>query len=214
MPRAGTTAHTLMKTTLRLGLVGICGGLSSFALAQEARPEADPSSAAAVAAAAEAAPAKERTSSAAGATAASITMAEALQKIAAAPPRYPAHPPTTEEGERPAAKAVTSPAAAAPKFVMSTPPPPPRAETKPPAPGKDYVWVPGHYMPIEGKWRWVNGEWSVPATPTSVWIQAVYDAETKNWNPGYWQPDRPPANEPPPPAKGEGAAGTAKPNGY
>jgi len=44
-------------------------------------------------------------------------------------------------------------------------------------------------MPVKGVWRWVNGEWAVPATPISVWISANYDAKEKKWSPGYWQPD-------------------------
>ena len=52
------------------------------------------------------------------------------------------------------------------------------------------VWVPGHWTPVKGEWYWVAGEWGVPATPVSVWIEASYDAKTKQWSPGYWQPDR------------------------
>lgn len=77
--------------------------------------------------------------------------------------------------------------------LISTPPPPVRPETKPPAPAGLYVWVPGHYAPAKGEWQWIPGEWSVPATPSSVWIEGRYDEKTKRYSPGYWQPDRPPA---------------------
>ena len=73
---------------------------------------------------------------------------------------------------------------------MDTPPPPARSEKKPAATSAGMVWVPGHWTPVKGEWYWVAGEWGVPATPVSVWIEASYDAKTKQWSPGYWQPDR------------------------
>ena len=76
-----------------------------------------------------------------------------------------------------------------PDFDMAEPPPAPRAETKPPAPAPNLVWVPGHYMPVKKVWRWVTGEWAVPATPISIWIPAHYNSTEKRWAPGYWQPD-------------------------
>ena len=85
-------------------------------------------------------------------------------------------------------------------FLMDTPPPAPRAEAKPPSPVAGYVWVPGHWVPVKGEWQWIAGVWSVPATPSSLWIPSKYDAKTKKWSAGYWQPDRvqpinPPASE-------------------
>ena len=73
---------------------------------------------------------------------------------------------------------------------MDTPPPPLRTEKKSPLPAPGLVWVPGHWTPVEGKWQWTAGEWGIPATPVSVWIDASYDPKTKHWSPGYWQPDR------------------------
>jgi hypothetical protein len=55
------------------------------------------------------------------------------------------------------------------------------------------VWVPGNYIPVKGEWRWVRGEWAVPAQPISVWIPSRYDPKEKKWSPGYWQPDATPA---------------------
>jgi hypothetical protein len=85
--------------------------------------------------------------------------------------------------------------------VMQVPPPAARAETKPPAPADNLVWVPGHWAPQDGQWKWVAGQWSVPATPASVWIEAKYDPPTKRWDAGYWQPDRPDSYEGEAPAK-------------
>jgi hypothetical protein len=76
------------------------------------------------------------------------------------------------------------------RFTMDTPPPPPREDKKPPLPASGMVWVPGHWVPSKGEWQWRTGEWGIPATPISVWIEAKYDPKTKQWSPGYWQPDR------------------------
>ena len=125
-----------------------------------------------------------------------VTTAETLQKLGMPAPRYPAHPP---EKKASGGSQVTVPTT--PKFVMATPPPALRPETKPAAPAGNYVWVPGHYVPLNDEWRWVAGEWGVPATPSSVWIEAQYDPKTKSWSPGYWHPDRPDPAEPTSPTK-------------
>lgn len=85
--------------------------------------------------------------------------------------------------------------------VMETPPPAPRAETKPESPSAGLVWVPGHWAAVKGEWQWNAGMWSIPATPSSIWIPAKYDVKTKQWSAGYWQPDRPQPIEPQLPAK-------------
>jgi hypothetical protein len=82
------------------------------------------------------------------------------------------------------------------RFVMETPPPPVRPEKKPSIPAPGMVWVPGHWVAVKGEWQWRPGEWGVPATPISVWIDAYYDPKTKHWSPGYWQPDRPAPHQP------------------
>ena len=80
--------------------------------------------------------------------------------------------------------------------TMETPPPGPRTEKKPPLPAPGLVWMPGHWTPVKGEWQWTPGEWGIPATPVSVWIEPRYDAKTKQWRPGYWQPDRAAPYEP------------------
>lgn len=134
-----------------------------------------------------------------------LTRAEERQLIAEAK-RYVAHPP--KEGNA----VISKPKVTTPDFDIAEPPPAPRSETKPEAPGPGYVWVEGHYMPVKGQWRWVRGEWAVPALPISVWIPARYDEKEKTWSPGYWQPDVPAAIPPPEPAKDGKPA--APPNGY
>jgi hypothetical protein len=118
-----------------------------------------------------------------------ISQAEGQLKAATAPVQYPAHPP-------PAAKKSAVRTATKPDFEMDVPPPAPLVEKKPTAPKPDLVWVPGYYMPDKGKWVWVAGEWSPPATPSSVWIAPRYDSKEKRWTPGYWQPDRPAPPDP------------------
>jgi hypothetical protein len=75
------------------------------------------------------------------------------------------------------------------RYRMETPPPALRPETKPPMPAQGMVWVPGHWIPVKGEWQWTAGHWGIPATPISVWIDAKYDPKSKQWSPGYWQPD-------------------------
>jgi hypothetical protein len=74
-------------------------------------------------------------------------------------------------------------------------PPMAQVEAKPPSPVAGRVWVPGHWVPEKGEWRWTKGEWRLPPTPISVWIEPRYDAKTKQWSAGYWQPDRPDSYE-------------------
>jgi hypothetical protein len=163
-----------MKFTFGPRFVALCGAFAAAGFAQNpesSSPESRP------------APASDQPASSTQPPA--LSRAEALKVIAGAR-QYVAHPTPT-----PAAGAVTKPQVTTPDFAMDTPPPAPRPETKPGAPAEGMVWVAGHYMPVKGEWRWVNGEWAVPATPISVWIPARYDAEQKKWAPGYWQPDAP-----------------------
>lgn len=90
------------------------------------------------------------------------------------------------------------------RHKMETPPPALRSETKPPMPAQGMVWVPGHWIPVKGEWQWTAGHWGIPATPISVWIDAKYDPKTKQWSPGYWQPDRVTPEQPEVPASKEG----------
>jgi len=153
-----------MHDKIRTGLASVCGIIAMGALISTLAEAAAPPPVA-------------------PATQPDLTRAEAL-KIIAESRLYVAHP-----GSQPANRASAGSPVTTPAFDMPLPPPAPRAETKPPAPQAGLVWVPGHYMPVVGSWRWVLGEWAVPATPISIWIPANYDAKAKKWSPGYWQPD-------------------------
>jgi hypothetical protein len=138
--------------------------------------------------------------------------------IAAEPPAKPAPdsakaPPAAADAKQPAEKTAALPPALAESqaieeakrahilpptdpFKIDTPPPAPRVETKPPSPAAGTVWIPGHWRPVKGAWQWTPGEWGVPATAASVWIEPRYDPKMKVWSPGYWQPDRAQSYEP------------------
>ncbi|MEO7414386.1 MAG: YXWGXW repeat-containing protein [Opitutaceae bacterium] len=168
-----------MKIKTSLLFVGLCGG-SALALGQDTRAPSSPARSVSPA---------DQTAPANAASAPALTRAEALLLMTAAK-KYEAHPVKKPE------EVVAKPKVLTPDFDMATPPPSPRTEIKPTSPAPGMVWVAGHYMPVKGEWRWVRGEWAVPALPISVWIPAKYDATTKHWDPGYWQPDAP-SSEPP-----------------
>jgi len=168
-----------MKLKIRVRLVALCALSVGFADSRNTCGATEPSPALPT----------EKTSAVATATSPALTRAEALKIIAAAR-QYVAHPQPAPANGSPGTPATQSePQVTTPGFEMAEPPPAPRAETKPAAPGPNYVWVAGHHMPVKGEWRWVQGEWAIPALPISVWVEARYDAKEKKWSPGYWQPD-------------------------
>ena len=125
-------------------------------------------------------------------------------KVTASPPRIPSPLAAPSSAATPAREPSPSAALAAdqertearrrhirrdgPK--ISEPLPPARAETKLESPGKNYVWKPGHWAPVQGEWKWTPGEWAIPPTSISVWIDGNYDPKTQRWSPGYWEPDK------------------------
>jgi hypothetical protein len=144
--------------------------------------------------------AREQEPSSTSPVAPALTREEALKLITAAR-KYVAHP------QKEPNQVIAEPKVTTPDFNIAEPPPAPRAEPKPEAPGSGLVWVEGHYMPVKGEWRWVRGEWAMPALPISVWIPARYDTKEKKWAPGYWQPDVASTTAPDPAAKdGKSAA--------
>jgi len=176
-----------MKLEIGLRVVRIGGGLAAFAMFSTTVTTAEPASSA---------PNQKLGETVDPALTPALTRAEALKLIDGAR-RYVAHPTATSPAST--SGMPSEPVVTTPDFQMDTPPPAPREETKPEAPAAGYVWVPGHYMPVKREWRWVRGEWAVPAQPISVWIPAKYDAKEKKWAPGYWQPDATTPNEPPAP---------------
>ena len=183
-----------MKMKSSLVIVGVCGVFAASGwsadetkqsrapTAPKAKPDAPASSSSSTTPAAEPAKKTERPSA---------TVAPKTEKIPPGPATSEAIEDANEEHIRPASE----------RHKMETPPPPLRAEKKPPMPAPGLVWVPGHWAPVKGEWQWTPGEWGVPATPISVWIDAKYDSKTKQWHAGYWQPDRPSPHRPDPPER-------------
>ncbi|MCU1336653.1 MAG: hypothetical protein JWO19_2234 [Bryobacterales bacterium] len=65
------------------------------------------------------------------------------------------------------------------------PPPPPTAVVTPvvPAPGPEYVWVPGYWDWVDGRWVWVEGRWVRPPRPREVWVAPAVDIRLHR---GHW----------------------------
>ncbi len=101
------------------------------------------------------------------------------------------HPPTTAFDR-----------AVDPTIIPTAPPAPPSEQTLP-QPGANYVWVPGHYVPVERKWTWTAGKWMIPPDPKAIWIQGRYVVETQRWSSGYWQPGDPTPETTSPPVSAE-----------
>jgi hypothetical protein len=179
-----------MKT--KLSLVGgvLCGLLTSGATGENNpanSASADPSHATQPLAASSI----SKPAASAGSASAPVSVATGKEDPPASQPEAakPAASPLTESQELEKAKqAHIRPASRL--IVMESPPPPPRVETKIPSSVPGLVWVPGHWTPVKSEWQWTAGEWSVPATAASVWIEPRYDPKTKQWTAGYWQPDR------------------------
>ena len=181
-----------MKTTTPLVIVGLCGFLASSAWSAESSAKSAP-------------PARTSETPPAAVAPSPRSSAESKESVAEKKPAAAAQPvaPAKLPPELAASKVVEAAneehiEQGRDRFAMETPPPPIRAEKKPPIPASGMVWVPGHWVPVKGEWQWRSGEWGVPATPISVWIDAKYDSKAKQWSPGYWQPDRPAPHQPEP----------------
>lgn len=171
-----------MNITRSFVVVGVCGLLAASASADNTAAPAAPARPLETPSASTAAPTSPGRPT---------TTATASETKASEPTQAPSPSPAleanqaAEEAKRAHIRPATEP------LMMDTPPPPAPADVKPPRPDASYVWVPGHWSPVQGEWKWQAGEWAVPATPASVWIDPKYDPKTKQWSAGYWQPDRP-----------------------
>ena len=69
----------------------------------------------------------------------------------------------------------------------SVAPPAPLAETAPPAPGADFVWVPGYWYWFRDHHVWVAGTWSMPRDG-AAWVAPVWQLRNGRWHftPGAW----------------------------
>lgn len=74
-------------------------------------------------------------------------------------------------------------------MVVEQAPPPAKLEWAPPAPGSDYVWLPGNWTWREGKWIWEGGRWQRRPRAGAVWVNGYWAQHGRSWiwMPGHWQ---------------------------
>jgi hypothetical protein len=56
------------------------------------------------------------------------------------------------------------------EVVIKVGPPAPIVETRPVAPGPNYVWIDGYHNYVNGAYAWVPGRWDVPPRPHARWV--------------------------------------------
>ena len=68
---------------------------------------------------------------------------------------------------------------------------PPRAvvERRIPAPGANYVWIPGYQRWTGHTYEWVPGRWEVPPRPRARWVPYRWEHHGRNWTlrEGHWR---------------------------
>lgn len=65
--------------------------------------------------------------------------------------------------------------------VVRVAPPRPVVETRPPAPGRDYVWTPGYHRWDGSRYAWVGGAWAVPPRRHAHWVPAHWAHKRGGW---------------------------------
>lgn len=70
--------------------------------------------------------------------------------------------------------------------VSQIPPPPPRPEDGSPKPG--FVWMRGHWYPLEGAWEWADGRY-LKERPGMMWLDGRWEMSAGEWHfvPGRWE---------------------------
>ena len=71
---------------------------------------------------------------------------------------------------------------------IGAPPPPPVVVVQPPAPGPDFLWVQGYWYPVEGRYHWHAGYWTLPPYEGAIWIAPHHDRG--RFFTGYWEGGR------------------------
>ena len=68
-------------------------------------------------------------------------------------------------------------------------PPAPRVErVRPRAPGPDYIWVDGYWIPQGNRYSWHDGYWTRPPYEGSAWTDPRYEGGM--YYEGYWNGSR------------------------
>lgn len=65
------------------------------------------------------------------------------------------------------------------------PPPPIRVETRPIAPGADFLWVDGYWYIVGGRYVWHSGYWSRPPYAGAHWVGPHHNG--RQYFQGYWE---------------------------
>ncbi len=94
--------------------------------------------------------------------------------------------------EAPAAAPAVQPEAAPVSLVREqAEPPQPLLEHPGKPPANAYVWIPGRWDLVEGRYRWQPGNWAAPR-PGLVWKPHVWRQVGGRWQQegGRWEPDR------------------------
>jgi hypothetical protein len=75
------------------------------------------------------------------------------------------------------------------EVVVVDAPPAPQVELPGLAPGRDHVWVPGHWTRSSDRWVWMSGRWELRPHPTSVYMPGHWERRGNGyiWREGYWQ---------------------------
>ena len=56
------------------------------------------------------------------------------------------------------------------EVIIKVAPPAAIVETRPVAPGPNYVWIPGYHNYVNGAYVWTPGRWEVPPRPHARWV--------------------------------------------
>ncbi len=64
-------------------------------------------------------------------------------------------------------------------------PPPRRAEVVPARPGREHVWIAGHWTWARHEYVWTPGHWERPPRRHARWVQGRWRKHGRQW---YWEP--------------------------
>jgi hypothetical protein len=73
-------------------------------------------------------------------------------------------------------------------IIVQTQPPALQAESPPPRPSSDYVWVPGYWAWQNNRYVWVAGRWTIPPRVGATWVPPRWEPEGRGFRyyDGYW----------------------------
>ena len=68
-------------------------------------------------------------------------------------------------------------------------PPPRRREAIPARPGREFVWIEGHWAWASNDYAWHPGRWERPPRHHAHWVQGRWrkHGPAWHWEPGHWK---------------------------